>query len=149
MSSFKDINASGNIEYHTMTKDNLEYPRVIWTGGNGGYYMSEDQKITINMGEYPTGIQLFWSAYNRSAGTVYNYDFNIFTYVKNSYESEGRGVCILLVPRLNSYVGLKYVYIRETEIVGHSQNITDGTAEHPFFGKLYNKNWVLTKVVAF
>lgn len=146
MSSFKDINASGNIEYHTMTKDNLEYPRVIWTGA---YYMSENQKITINMGEYPTGIQLFWSRYNQSAGTAYNYEFNIFTYVKNSYESEGRGVCILLVPRLGSYVGLKYVYIRETEIVGHSQNITDGTAVHPVFGKLYNKEWVLTKVVAF
>ena len=149
MSSFKDINASGNIEYHTMTKDNLEYPRVIWTGGNGGYYMSEDQKITINMGEYPSGIQLFWSAYNRSAGTAYNYDFNIFTYVKNSYESEGRGIIMPLFPRTGNKIGLKYVYIRETEIVGHSQNIADGTAEHLFFGKLYNKNWVLTKVVAF
>ena len=145
MSSFKDINASGNIEYHTMTKDNLEYPRVIWTGA---YYMSENQKITINMGEYPTGIQLFWSRYNQSAGTAYNYEFNIFTYVKNSYESEGRGIIMPLFSRINNKTGLKYIYVNEDRIVGHSMNESDEEV-HSFFGQLYNKDWVLTKIVAF
>lgn len=56
MSIFKDVNASGNIDYHTLTKDNLEYPRVVWSGGDSGFYMDQDQSIPIDMSSYPTGI---------------------------------------------------------------------------------------------
>lgn len=146
MSSFKDVNASGNIDYHTLTKDNLAYPRVIWS--SSGMYMGANHRIPIQMSLYPTGIQFFWSKYNQSAGTAANYEFNVFTYIKNSYESEGRGIIMPLFSRINNKTGLKYIYVNEDRIVGHSMNESDEEV-HSFFGQLYNKDWVLTKIVAF
>lgn len=51
--------------------------------------------------------------------------------------------------RIGNKTGLKYIYVNEYSINGHVQNYSDGEEVHSFLDKLYNRDWILTKVVAF
>lgn len=139
MSSFDTVN------YKSIQKKGIEYPITVW---EGKHYMAASQTITIDMPSYPNGIQMWWCRYNKSTGQPYNYEYNQYIYLKNSFEANGRGICVLLLPRLGSEVGLKYIYVNEDSIVGHAQNDSD-KATHPVLGTLKNTAWVLVKIVAF
>ena len=143
MSAFKEINCEGNIDYSTLTKKGETYPKVIYNGG--ALYMNENQSIPINMTSYPIGIEIQWSRYDPDGGITYNYGWHSFFYTKEIINKSG-GIINFLVSQSGTVFGIKYIYISDAAITGHSQNdtIISGTV----FGNVDNRNWALRKVIA-
>ena len=145
MSSFKDVNASGNIDYNTMTKNGDTYPKIVWEHPSTGWYMTGDHSVPINLDEYPTGIILVWTRYSQDTSTAQNYGYNFYTFIKNANDGSG-GICVPLFSQTGTANGLKYVYIKQNEVLGHSQNNQQLNTN---IGNIDNRNWVLRRVVAF
>lgn len=123
--------------------------QVLWdgsaAGSSGGYYMTETQSITLPqaISEQPTGIVLVFQAY--ADGSVVPSDFNTFFIPKGSVaDNNGQGRCFICTTTRFGYVGIKYIYISDTQLTGNTQNDETGTAAS---GITYTNNrFVLTKV---
>lgn len=143
MSTFKEITCEGNIDYNTLTKNGETYPKVIYNGA--ALYMNENQSIPINMTSYPTGIEIQWSRYDANVGAASDFGWYSFFYTKEILDRTG-GIVNFLVSQSGTVIGIKYIYISDAAITGHSQNGT--TISGTVFGNVDNRNWALRRVIA-
>ncbi len=117
--------------------------KVLWTGG---YYMQGSHTITLSEGvsEQANGIVLVFSYY--SDGVVQDYNFNHF-FVPKLFVSlfDGNGSQFLMSSDGTfRAMASKYLYISDTTIKGHDNNILTGTTNGITFD---NKKFVLRYVI--
>ena len=106
-------------------------------------YMNGDQDLTFSepVSEQLTGIVLVWSFWSTK---VEDYGWRTF-FVPKAMIQLHNGVgydCPLSRPK-SSYFGHKYVYIYDTHIKGHADNVATGTANNVPY---QNNKWVLRYV---
>lgn len=106
-------------------------------------YMNGSQDLTFSepVSEQLTGIVLVWSFYSTKAE---DYGWRTFFVPKAMVQlHDGVGYdCPLSRPK-SSYFGSKYVYIYDTHIKGHADNVATGTANNVPYA---NNKWVLRYV---
>lgn len=116
--------------------------KVLWTGGS---YMTASQTVNLseNVSEQPNGIVLVFSAYADSKPQ--NLEFHSFfvpKYAVTQWEDSGHSFQMNTVGF--GYVGAKYLYISDSYITGHDDNIKSGTGS----GITYNNaRYVLRAVL--
>lgn len=126
--------------------------KLTFSGANNPLFTSTGNWMrdtdAINLSEpismQLTGIVIAWSEY--ADGETKNYGWK-YTYIpKNSVLlNENQGViCGPFATTGFGYVGNKYLYIADTRIVGHANNIATGTASSGI--KYDNSHWVLRYV---
>lgn len=117
---------------------------VLWS--NSGWAMAANVTLTLayNMSTCPSGIVLHWQAY--ANGETKDYD-HVYTFIPKQHAvvSAGAGVVCQLASNSFAYVGTKYVYVGNSTITGHANNISTGTANGITYA---NNHWVLTQVIA-
>ena len=101
--------------------------KILWTGG---YYMTEGHKITLSepISAQPSGIALVFSRY--ANGAVADTNFNDF-FVSKALVAAKPGVGHMFVMYATPTFELaaaKYLYINDTTITGHANNILTGTS---------------------
>ena len=101
--------------------------KVLWEGVR---YMSADH--TINLAEaisaQPNGIVLVFSKYDSSTGQALENNFNSFFVPKAFITShKGYGSAFTMMDINFGCICHKYLYINDTYITGHTNNITTGT----------------------
>lgn len=117
--------------------------RVLWTGA---YYMQASHEVALSepISAQATGIVLVFSRY--TGGTVHDYNFNHF-FVPKMFVSlhDGAGSQFLMSSD-GSFAGMasKYLYIGDTIIKGHANNVLTGTASGITFA---NNTYVLRYVI--
>ena len=123
--------------------------KVLWTGGDGGYYMTDTHRISLseNVSAQPNGIVLVWSMYTN--GNAENSAFN-YTFVPKQHITSfgGCGVSCFLTGYANSTgtnaLGFKYVYVNNNSIVGNVRNNYAGESNGL---TLANNRFVLRQVI--
>ena len=110
---------------------------------SGAEYMNGNQDLTFSepVSEQLTGIVLVWSWWSTKAE---DYGWRTFFVPKAMVQlHDGVGYdCPLSRPK-SSYFGHKYVYIYDTHIKGHADNVATGTANNVPYA---NNKWVLRYV---
>lgn len=110
-----------------------------------GSYLREDQTATLSeaISAQPHGIVLVFSRYDTSDGAAYEDNFTYF-FIPKAHVSlhNGKGV------RLGS-IGvdgqmMKYIYVSDTVLTGHSSNNDTGTIDGITYA---NNEWVLREVI--
>ena len=101
--------------------------KILWTGG---YYMTEGHKITLSepISAQPSGIMLVFSRY--ANGAVADTNFNDF-FVAKAFVAAKPGVGHLFAMYATptfEIAAAKYLYINDTTITGHANNILTGTS---------------------
>lgn len=97
----------------------------LWSGG---HYMTQDQEIYLSeaVSDQANGIVLTFEAYRDGAGK--NYEYHHFfvpkTFVANA---EGAGSNFVMTAPNFTYNCTKYLYIRNTSILGNYRNTSTGT----------------------
>lgn len=97
---------------------------VLWSGA---LYMSNSHTITLSASikSQPHGIVLVFSAYDTSAGSALNNNFQyVFIPKYHVIGYSGGGVTVFLTTHNTSTSSSKYLYISDTSIVGHANNNT-------------------------
>lgn len=119
---------------------------TLWTGAS---HMTASQTayLSESVSSQKTGIQLIFSSYENSTGTVKDYNFRPYTFLKSFIPSSGTRTCsFTLHSPTYAYMGSKELYVGNTRIIGSQWNTVAGTAS----GITYdNKNWVLRYVIGF
>lgn len=108
-------------------------------------YMNADQTITMSepISAQPNGIVLVWSWYD---GGAKNWDW-VHKFIPKHHPniSSGGGVDMFAIDSGGSAHMAKYVYVTDTQIVGHSRN---GSGAKTLGGLAVNNgNWVLRYVI--
>lgn len=120
-----------------ITKNN-----VLWSGT---YYMVAAHTITLSqkVSEQTNGIVLCWSGYQNGAAASNNWSF---TFVPKSWVTgqNGQGVSCLCSGIHFSPIGLKYVYVKDNQIVGNDSNGQTGTSNGISYA---NNSFVLRYVI--
>ena len=101
--------------------------KVLW---EGSFYMSAEH--TINLSEavsaQPNGIVLVFSKYDASAGTASDDNFNSFFVPKGFIvDHNGYGNAFTMADTNFDQICHKYLYINDTYITGHANNVATGT----------------------
>ena len=117
--------------------------KVLWSGA---YYMQESHVIALSepVSKQMSGIVLIFSRY--SSNTAQDYNWNHFFVPKAFVAAHtGRGSFFLMsTDGLFTIIGSKYLYIDDTAIRGHANNVLAGTGS----GITYdNKSFVLRYVI--
>ena len=102
---------------------------------------SQDLTFSEPVSEQLTGIVLVWSFWSTKAE---DYGWRTF-FIPKAMVQLHNGVgydCPLSRPK-SSYFGHKYVYIYDTHIKGHADNVATGTANNVPYA---NNHWVLRYV---
>ena len=119
---------------------------TLWTGAS---HMNASQTayLSESVSSQKTGIQLIFSSYENSTGTVKDYNFRPYTFLKSFIPSSGTRTCsFTLHSPTYANMGSKELYVGDTSIIGSQWNTNAGTAS----GITYdNKNWVLRYVIGF
>ena len=119
------------------------HAKVLWSGT---YYMTDKQTITLSekVSAQPHGIVLHWTAY--VDGKAKNYDNNYFFIPKIHIASgwSNTGCSCVCMSGGGNHIGIKYVYVHDTTIVGNSDNNFVGTRNNVDFKSNY---WVLARVI--
>lgn len=129
--------SASNFVYHTS--------KILW-GENmtSGIYMTDEH--TINLLEAVSaqrhGIVLVFCTYNGVDDT--NYDWESFFVPKQLVALSTSGHTFILGRGKFSSVGTKYLYIRDTSITGHADNVLTGTANGIAYA---NNKFVLRYVI--
>ena len=103
--------------------------KLLWGGDmESGMYMTAGHTATLTepVSAQPNGIVLVFSNYNSSTDT--NYGWQTFFIPKLLVTLSGSGHIFDLSTRNFGNVGVKYLYIHDTEIVGHENNNASGTS---------------------
>lgn len=114
---------------------------VLWTGASF-MVASQTANLSQKVSDQATGIVLCWSAYSGGAQ-----DSNwVYTFVPKWHVSahRGTGVTINMAAGNFAHIGVKYVYVGESSIVGHDYNNKSGTANGITYANNY---WVLRAVI--
>ena len=112
---------------------------VLWSGS---YFMNSNHSCTLsqNVTNQTNGIVLIWSYYNGTAAT--NQDFQMFFIPRHFVNLYGG--CGMWIT--NPYLGIaKYVYVSNTTIRGHANNIL--TTDSNGVKRNKNNNYVLRAVI--
>lgn len=124
-----------------LTKRAYGVNKVLWSGGA---YMHGEQTATLSeaITAQPHGIVLSWSWYNDSGAQDYSW---VHVFVPKNHilmmDGAGTGVCCFA---LNTDANMvKYVYVHDTKIVGHSSNGSSGTTG----GVAYNNQYYVLRYV--
>lgn len=117
--------------------------KVLWSGS---WYMSSGHTITLSeaISAQPHGVVFVWSAY--ANGTVENSNF-AYCFVPKSHITSfaGSGVDMIVFNSNWSKAACKYLYINNTTVRGHDNNVATGTGAT---GITYTNNyWVLRQVI--
>lgn len=117
---------------------------LLWSGG---MYMQASHTISLSeaITKQPSGIVLVFSRYSDS--TVQNYHWQTEFIPKWFVENDGGGGYTVLLSDDASFslIASKYLYIDDTEIRGHANNVASGTGA---CGVTYNnKGYVLRAVI--
>ena len=112
----------------TPTASNKAYheQKVLWSGG---WQMNSDHTATLSeaVDAQPNGIVLVFSEYYD--GAVSNTAFHTFFIPKQIVSTHGGvGHCIQLATSNLAYFASKYLYISNTKITGHANNILTGSS---------------------
>lgn len=98
--------------------------KVLW---NGAYYMTETHSITLSesVQAQPNGIVLVFSRY--SDGSAKDYDFHHFFIPKyHVFLHDTKGSNFIMCDSTGSVMARKYLYISNTTIKGHANNVATG-----------------------
>lgn len=98
--------------------------KVLW---NGAYYMTESHSATLSesVQAQPNGIVLVFSRY--SDGSVKDYDFHHFFIPKyHVFLHDTKGSNFIMCDSTGSVMARKYLYISNTTIKGHANNVATG-----------------------
>lgn len=101
--------------------------KILWTGG---YYMSDGHRITLSekVSEQPSGIVIVFSRYANGAAQDTNFSCH---YIPKALVSVKSGVGHLLTMAATptfELMAAKYLYINDTTITGHANNVLTGTS---------------------
>lgn len=144
--SVSSLTSSGDIK---TTSGDVVISGIRFTGLNktlwsGGYYMTSGHTASLRepISSQANGIVLVFSLYN---GGSMDYDWIHYYVPKETINYNNGGGHDFFLSSVNmSKVGTKYLYIRNTSIVGNDKNKNTGTAN----GVTYNNsNWVLRYVI--
>lgn len=116
--------------------------KVLWSGG---WFMNENQTVTLNesVSDQQNGIVLVWREYNN--GTMQNSGIHCY-YVPKRVVADGPwGHSISWAHYGGTTYAAKYVYIRDTQIVGHEMNENTVTSDCGI--KISNNRFVLWMVL--
>lgn len=117
--------------------------QILWSGGR---YMSADHTATLSaaVSAQPHGIVLVFSQYVDGAAANQSFcDYFIPKYAIANHS--GKGHCIHMSTSSLSLYATKYLYISDTQITGHANNVAYGTSD---CGIAYaNSNFVLRYVI--
>lgn len=120
----------GNLTYDATKNTELEAlwnnqgKRILWQGAS---YMNATQTATLSesVSSQLNGIVLVWSKYDGGAkDTNWHY---FFVPKQHTELASGGGVNCVLGTAGFQQVGCKYVYVRDTEILGFTSNNATGT----------------------
>lgn len=120
-------------------------PKILWGADlTSGMYMTAGHTINLSepVSEQRNGIVLVFSAYGGTDDT--NYSWQSFFVPKQLVELSTSGHMFTLGRGKFSYVGTKYLYIRDTSITGHADNNLTGTNNGITFA---NNKFVLRYVI--
>lgn len=121
-------------------------PHVLWSGAA---HMNVNQRAALSepVRSQKNGIQLVFSAYTNSSGTVCNYDFKTFPFMKNLLDGVNRCTTsyTLISPQFAS-IGGKELVIWNDAITGTENSTKTGTVNGITFNSL---DWVLRYVIGF
>lgn len=97
--------------------------KLLWSGGA---YMTADQTATLSeaISEQESGVLLVWSGYY--SGNAQNYDW-ISTFVPKYHVQEHNGAGVCCYGLCSDGQMMKYVYVSDTKIEGHSSGTDTGT----------------------
>lgn len=118
--------------------------KVLWSGT---YYMTESHKITLSesVQAQPNGIVLVWSPY--IDGVAQNYGFTTHFIPKYHVKTHaGAGMDFYMFRQCFSRAACKYLYVNNTTITGHANNVTAGTGTETGI-KYDNSYYVLRYVI--
>lgn len=101
--------------------------KILWTGG---YYMSEGHKITLSekVSDQVSGIVIVFSRY--ANGEVADTNFSCH-FIPKAFVAAKPGVGHLLIMAATptfELMAAKYLYVNDTTITGHANNILTGTS---------------------
>lgn len=149
------VNSEGSVYYDGNTvnirskKDVLINGRaygknqILWSGAR---YMSADHTNTLSaaISAQPHGIVLVFSQYVDGAAANQSFveSFIPKTVIENH---NGKGHCVNMTTSSMSIFATKYLYISDTQITGHDNNVAYGTADCGI--KYANSNFVLRYVI--
>lgn len=118
---------------------NIGDNRVLWDGGDGGYYMSTSHVVNLNESilTQPHGIVLVWSGYENNKAVDWGWEY---TYIPKEHiqsSTSKKQLSVLLGAGLGSpdeqtftagyTIALKSLYITNSSISGHNANDTGVT----------------------
>lgn len=116
----------------------------IWSGAA---FMKADQTATLTKAitDFAYGIILAFSYYNPSTSTSEDYDWEYFFVPRSHVQyNAGKGVVFGGSNPFHSSYWTKYVYIMDTKITGHDNNIANGTGSD---GITYKNNSKVLRAV--
>lgn len=101
--------------------------KILWTGG---YYMSDGHKITLSepVSSQVSGIVIVFSRYANGAAQDTNFSCH---YIPKAFVAAKPGVGHLLMMAATptfELMAAKYLYINDTTITGHANNVSTGTS---------------------
>lgn len=133
----EDLTVVGNANFQTVHN-------VLWSGA---LLMDASDRINLpkTLNECANGITLVFSAYSTSSG-IRDYDFYSFDVKKHLpiINKEGGGIPFIMVSGLFNSFCRKYLYIRDSYILGHDDNIASGTKNGISYN---NKNFALRAIL--
>lgn len=117
---------------------------VLWSGA---YYMKDTHIITLSqpISLQPNGIVLVFSYYNATEGAAEDVQFKEFFVPKTIVASKpGKGHCFDMSSYKYTACCTKYLYISDSQIKGHADNVAKGTAAT---GITYNNTYYVLRYV--
>lgn len=144
--NLKNVEESINATNTRVSK--VESKKLLWDGdqyASRGSLMTANQKAPLSekISEQANGIELVFQSF--ANGVAQAQDYNTFfiskEFVKNN---DGKGKVFICSNTYLRTIGVKYIYISDSELLGHDGNSAVGTAESGI--KYTNNYFVLTKV---
>ena len=114
--------------------------KVLWSGA---WYMTNDHTAYLDesISDQPNGIVLVFSAYR--GNNAENYHWCTFFVPKYLISYSDRGFNCPLINNVFTNVACKYIYISDSQITGHNNNASSGSAS----GISYNNRYYVMRYV--
>ena len=107
-------------------KCELGVNNILWSGGDGGYWMQNSDHLTFNqpISEQLTGAVFAWSDFDYNSYTAHNWGWHIFFVPKQHIMlNDGGGIFMA-----SAFTGFrKYIYVHDTYVQGNDDNTATGS----------------------
>lgn len=123
---------------------------VLWSGV---LFMQNGQNATLSesVEAQPHGIVLAWSSYNNTNNIASDadwcYQFVPKSHINNGGNSGAAGITCRMMTSTGGSIGVKYVYVSNTTIKGHTNNNVNDSSETSSGIKRSNTTFVLRYVI--